>query len=530
MRRIYLLSAVSTLLLTMPLCAQAQSFETKNINAQRIEVTAAYDRHPDAEAWALIAPYKAGVDSIMSPILGESLVEMPAYRPESPLSNWVCDVLRQESRRYGKQADLGLCNIGGLRASMPKGNVRVGDIMEIAPFENRFCLLTLRGSDLLDLFRQMAHSKGEGISGAQLNISREGELLSATVGGKPVKPNRLYTIATIDYLAEGNDGLVALKKAVKKVVKPDFVRDVYMDYIRRETAAGRTITAEIEGRITIDGMSLDELRASRQQRKVQKNLLVLQTSDTHSCIMPLNPNGDNPQRANKAGYLRRCVLVDDMRAADPDLLLVDCGDFSQGSVYYNLYKGDVEVKLMNHMRYDAATIGNHEFDCGLDNMARLFRMAQFPVVCCNYDFTGTVLQDLVKPYVIVEKKGLRIGLIGVGPMLEGLVSSQNCPGVTYHDPVACAQPIAEKLKKEEHCDLVFVLSHLGWLKPLNGGITDEEFIGQMHNIDAVFGGHSHVYFQEPKMVTNADGIAIPCNHMGKNAQWVGTMSFELEEK
>lgn len=523
-----LLSVLGTLYFV--LSSHAQRFVTKEITPQRIEVTAAYDRHPDEGAWAIVQPYMAGVDSIMSPVLGQSAVDMPAHRPESLLSNWVCDVLREESARYGKKADIGLCNIGGLRASMPKGDITVGDIMEIAPFENRFCLLTMRGEDLLELFRQMAHSQGEGICGAQLNITRKGELLSATVGGQPVNPKKKYTIATIDYLAEGNDGLTALRKATKKSIKSDCVRDIYMDYIRREAAAGRAITAELEGRITIDGMSLDELRATFAKPKQPTNLLVVQTSDTHSCIMPLNPKGDNPQTANKGGYLRRCVLIDDLRVTDPDLLLIDCGDFSQGSAYYNLYKGDVEVKLMNYMRYDAATIGNHEFDFGLDNMARLFRMAQFPIICCNYDFTGTVLEDIVKPYVIIEKKGVRIGLIGVCPKLEGLISEKNCQGVIYRDPVECAQPVAEKLKNEEHCDLVFVLSHLGFTRPLNGGMNDLEFINAMHNIDAVFGGHSHTYFTEPKMIQNADGKDIPLNHMGKNAQFVGVMNFELEEK
>ncbi|MDO4994405.1 MAG: 5'-nucleotidase C-terminal domain-containing protein [Bacteroidales bacterium] len=529
MRR-FVISAWMLWTLGTLLTVQAQTFETKEINAQRIEVTSVYDRHPDAAAWEIVAPYKAGVDSVMMPILGETDVEMYAHRPESRLSNWVCDVLREESQRYGKRADIGLCNIGGLRASMPKGIVRVGDIMQIAPFENRFCLVTMKGSDLLELFRQIAKSKGEGISGAQLNITREGELLSATVGDQPVNPKKKYTIATIDYLAEGNDGLTVLRKAVKKVVKPDLVRDVYMERIRREASAGRTIHADLEGRINIEGMTLDQLRDTYEKRPVQKSLLVLHTSDTHSCIMPLSSNSDNKFVADKAGYLRRCVLIDDFRASDPDLLLIDCGDFSQGSAYYNLYKGDVEVKLMNHMCYDAATIGNHEFDFGIDNMARLFRMAQFPIVCCNYDFTGTVLQDLVKPYVIVEKKGLRIGLIGVCPKLEGLVSEKNCPGVIYRDPVECAQPIADKLKNEDHCDLVFVLSHLGYTRPLNGGMYDLEFIPAMHNIDAVFGGHSHTYFKEPKYFENADGKKIPLNHMGKNAQFVGVMNFELEEK
>ena len=128
------------------------------------------------------------------------------------------------------------------------------------------------------------------------------------------------------------------------------------------------------------------LSASAGQRKI----FIVQTSDTHSCIEPISPNFSDTAQANKAGYMRRAALLERLRREYPtDLLLFDCGDFSQGSAYYNLFKGEVEVKLMNEMRYDACTIGNHEFDFGLENMARLFRMASFPIVCCNYDFRGT---------------------------------------------------------------------------------------------------------------------------------------------
>ncbi|MCH5177249.1 MAG: 5'-nucleotidase C-terminal domain-containing protein [Prevotellaceae bacterium] len=510
--------------------AYAQNYEPTKVRAHRIEVTSVLDKHPDTDLTDFLAPYKAGVDSLMAPLLGVSSATMPVNRPESPLSNWIADVLRSESTRYGKMADMGLCNMGGIRSAMPAGNVTVGDIMEIAPFENRFCLLTLKGDALLQLFEQMAHSYGEGISGAQLDISSDGKLLSATIGGKVVNPKAKYTIATIDYLAEGNDGLLALKDAVKKEVKPDFVRDVYMEYIRREHAAGRPLTAAIEGRVTVEGKRADELDAETDNAAREKQLTIVHTSDTHSCILPFNPNSTDVARANKGGYLRRKVLIDNLREDNPELLLVDCGDFSQGSAYYNLYKGEVEVQLMNKMRYDAATIGNHEFDFGVENMARIFRMATFPIICCNYDFGTTPLRDLVKPYTIIYKNGLKIGLIGVCAQLEGLVSSQNCEGITYLNPIDCANPIAERLKNEEHCDLVFVLSHLGWTPNLNGAMNDQEFIAGMRNIDAVFGGHSHLYFADPAYVRTADGKDIPCDHQGKNAQFIGIMQFDLRQK
>ena len=513
-------------LAVLTLSAHAQNYEAKRSRAHRFEITSWYDQSPGTLADVILKPYQAGVDSIMAPVLGVAETEMEAERPESLLSNWVADVLREESTRYGKKADVGLCNIGGLRSIMPKGNVTVGDIMEIAPFENRFCMVTLLGSDLLELFQQIAKYQGEGISGAQLDITTDGKLLSATVGGKAIKPKAKYTLATIDYLAEGNDGLVALKKAIKKDVKSDFVRDVYMERIKQETAAGRKLSAKIEGRITIEGKRADQL-VREEKVSGEKHLTILHTSDSHSCILPLNPNSMDKKRANKGGYLRRYKLIEQLRYDDPDILLVDCGDFSQGSAFYNLYKGEVEVKLMNAMGYDVATIGNHEFDFGIDNMVRIFRMATFPIVCCNYDFGTTPLKDIVKPYTIVQKNGLKIGVIGVCPKLEGLVIGSNYEGITYLNPIEAANPIAARLKNEEKCDMVIVISHLGWTNSLDGAMADPEFIAGMHNIDAVFGGHSHTYFADPMYVKNADGKEIPCDHQGKNAQYVGVLQFDL---
>ena len=161
-----------------------------------------------------------------------------------------------------------------------------------------------------------------------------------------------------------------------------------------------------------------------------KQLVILHTNDTHSTILPVNPNIDNKDLAGRGGFLRRVNVVKEQRELHPELLLIDSGDFSQGSGYYT-------IGLMNMMGYDAATIGNHEFDFGLDNMAKLFRQAQFPIVCSNYDCTGTVLEDLVKPYATLVRNGVKIGLFALAPPLKGLVFDGNCEGITYLDP-ACA--------------------------------------------------------------------------------------------
>ncbi|MDE5980795.1 MAG: metallophosphatase [Bacteroidaceae bacterium] len=255
----------------------------------------------------------------------------------------------------------------------------------------------------------------------------------------------------------------------------------------------------------------------------QKSITLLHTSDTHSCIEPISKNDLNADQAGKAGYLRRAALVDSLRNITPDLLLLDCGDFSQGSAYYSLFKGEVEVKLMNLMRYDACAIGNHEFDNGLENMARLFRMAQFPIICSNYDFTDTPVEGLVKPYTIIERGGLRIGILGVSPRLEGLVAKATYGNTRYTDPAEAAQPIVDLLRKQEKCDLVICLSHLGYTDAPESDIT---FIQKTRGIDVVLGGHSHTYFPQVKYLPNADGHLIPLDHQGKNARFVGKIVLE----
>ncbi len=257
-----------------------------------------------------------------------------------------------------------------------------------------------------------------------------------------------------------------------------------------------------------------------------KQLLILHTNDTHSCVIPLNPNLADTMLAGRGGFLRRAAMIDQMRKEDKELLLLDSGDFSQGSPYYTMFKGDVETELMNIMGYDAATIGNHEFDFGLDNMARLFKKVNFPIVCANYDFTGTVVEGLVKPYVVIKRKGVKIGIFGLSPKLEGLVMASTCAGVKYLDPIKTANDIADKLKNKEKCDIVICLSHLGWDE---AGLNDMEMMAKTRNIDLVLGGHSHSYFQQLNYVRNLDGKEIPNDQNGKHGIFVGKITLNLEK-
>ena len=257
-----------------------------------------------------------------------------------------------------------------------------------------------------------------------------------------------------------------------------------------------------------------------------KQIVILHSNDTHSCIYPLNVNLADTALAGRGGYLRRAAFVEQQRRQYPNLLLIDSGDFSQGSPYYTLNKGEVEVGLMNIMGYDAATIGNHEFDFGLENMARIFRMANFPILCSNYDFTGTPVEGTVKPWTIIKRDGVKIGLFALDPKLIGLVDTAKCQGVKYLDPVAKANEMAALLKAKK-CDLVICVSHLGWDKV---DMNDQIMIAGSRGIDLVLGGHSHTYMKQLEYVKDLDGKMVPVDQNGKHGLWIGKMLLNMKKK
>ena len=257
----------------------------------------------------------------------------------------------------------------------------------------------------------------------------------------------------------------------------------------------------------------------------QKHLTILHTNDTHSCVMPLSVHLADTLQAGRGGFLRRIAMLKEERRKDPGLLLFDSGDFCQGSPYYTLFKGDVESGLMNMMHYDAGTIGNHEFDFGLENMARVFKRLNFPIVCANYRFHEYGLDKIVKPYVILKRNGLKIGVFGLSPKLDGLVDHKNYRSTEYLDPVKTAQETADLLKTK-HCDLVVCISHLGWEEK---GMGDQEVISHTRGIDLVLGGHSHTYFRQLRYVDNLDGKPVADDQNGKSGIYIGKMKITLEK-
>lgn len=251
-----------------------------------------------------------------------------------------------------------------------------------------------------------------------------------------------------------------------------------------------------------------------------KEIIILQTSDVHSRIEPVNQKGD--RNFDQGGFVRRATFLDEFRKEHKNVLLFDCGDISQGTPYYNMFQGEVEIKLMNVMKYDAMTIGNHEFDFDVDNMARIFKMADFPVVCANYNLEATELKEIVKPYVILERFGLKIGVFGLGAKPEGLIQANKCEGVVYEDPIRVSNEVAALLKGKG-CDLVVCLSHLGIQK-------DKDLVAKTRNIDVILGGHSHTFMKGPQNYQNMDGKEVPLMHSGKSGVRVGRLDLTLKRK
>lgn len=254
MKRISLrLIPVVLLAVTFLLASCHAAYEVTKSEGTMVAIDSTWDANPDAEAMALLAPYKAKIDSVMYRVVGTAEMSMDKGVPESLLSNLVADVLRLAAVKVqGKPADIGLINMGGLRNVITQGPITTENIYEILPFENSLCVLTMKGVYLKELFNNIAARRGEGVSGIRLKITDDGKLLEATVGGRAVQDDALYTVATIDYLADGNDGMTALPQAEKRECPEGAtLRGLFMEYVEQQTAAGKKVTSRIEDRITI---------------------------------------------------------------------------------------------------------------------------------------------------------------------------------------------------------------------------------------------------------------------------------------
>lgn len=251
-------------------------------------------------------------------------------------------------------------------------------------------------------------------------------------------------------------------------------------------------------------------------------ITILHTNDTHSQIDPLPPNDAN---AGKGGVARRATLVKRIRQENPNTLLVDAGDVMQGTPYFNFYRGEVEYKAMSAIGYDVGTLGNHEFDNGVDALAAALKFASFDLVSANYDVKGTVLEGRVKPYVVKTLAGIKVGLFGLGISPVALITPANFKGVTYNDPVVSAREVVKTLREKERCALIVCMSHLGYYE--NGQRGDSLVASQVDGIDFIAGGHTHTLMKEPVKTKQPCGAETLIFQVGKSGINVGRVDFTL---
>ena len=255
-------------------------------------------------------------------------------------------------------------------------------------------------------------------------------------------------------------------------------------------------------------------------------LTILSTNDVHSRIDPFPQ--DDKRYPGMAGFARRAAMIDEIKKESDNVLILDAGDIFQGTPYFNMFGGKLEFELMSEIGYDAATMGNHDFDNGLEGFEKQLQFAKFPFVCSNYDFSKTILKDKTAPYIILNKGPLKIGIIGVGIELSGLVSKKNYKDTVYLDPIIQANKYAKVLKQKK-CDLVICISHLGF--DYDGEkISDKMLAANSKNIDYIVGGHTHTFMDSPAEVLNIDNEKVIISQSGWGGINLGKIDFFFAEK
>ena len=258
-----------------------------------------------------------------------------------------------------------------------------------------------------------------------------------------------------------------------------------------------------------------------------KHLTILHTNDVHSYIDPFP--ADHPRNANMGGVSRRAAIIENIRQENSNLLLLDAGDIFQGTPYFNYYGGELELKLMSMMKYDLGTMGNHDFDNGIEGFYSQMHNATFDFVTSNYDFTNTVLQGKTKQFKIFDKNGIKVGIFGLGIELAGLVDSRNYKETKYLNPVEIAQDLSRFLKHEQKCDLVICLSHLGYkYNDEKEKISDVKLATLTKDIDLIIGGHTHTFLEKPTILKNSEGKEVIVNQAGCYGINMGRIDFYFD--
>jgi len=255
-------------------------------------------------------------------------------------------------------------------------------------------------------------------------------------------------------------------------------------------------------------------------------LVILHTNDTHSQVEPTEKS--TLKTSDMGGYARRMGVIQKIRTEEKNVLLLDAGDFSQGTPYFNFFNGRIEVDALNRMNYDAVTLGNHEFDNGIDTLAVILRTAKFPIVSSNYDVRNTPLKDIMQPYLVLKRFCMRIGIMAVNVEPKSLIIESNYRGLIYNDPITVANETATYLKKQQKCDVIICLSHLG-SDATAKAINDFQLARETRFIDVIIGGHSHSLLENAKE-TNRDGRKVVIAQVAKGGWYLGKIELELYKK
>jgi 5'-nucleotidase len=253
-------------------------------------------------------------------------------------------------------------------------------------------------------------------------------------------------------------------------------------------------------------------------------LTIVHTNDLHSRIEPFP--SDHKTYGNQGGLLKVGALVGKIRQEEKNVLLLDAGDIFQGTPYFNVFGGEVEFKAMSALNYDCATMGNHDFDNGLEGFNAMLPFANFPFVTTNYDFSDTLLHNKTSPWQIVSKGGIKIGIIGIGIQLNGLVTAKMYGNTRYSDPVLNANKTAAQLKQDHKCDLVICLSHLGY-EYASEKISDIRLAQQSENIDIIIGGHTHTFLERATLVNNKKNEPVLVNQAGWSGLLLGRIDLTI---
>lgn len=371
------------------------------------------------------------------------------------------------------------------------------------PFNNYLVYVQMDGKHLRDLFEKMVSRKVEAVSGVELQIEGK-KLLSLKVGGEEIQDDKLYGIGSIDFLLRGGDK-IHLADGAKEIIKTDcLIRDCVLEGINALTREGKPLEYHLDNRV-------------QELKTAQGRLSILHVNDTHSHLEPSREN----KYYGKGGIIERGLIVDSVRVSrgEENVLLLHAGDFNQGSSYYSEFGGELEVKVVNAFAYDCITIGNHEFDNGVEDLAARLSKINCPVVCANLELQNTALEGLVSPYAIVEKAGLKIGIIGLVSDLATNVAYEISSQLHQLDNLSVTNKHAKTLKKKYKCDLVILLSHLGYKEDL-------KLISDTKDVDIVIGGHSHTFLEGITYGENALGREIPVLTDGCFGLEVGELTVE----